>query len=123
MPQTKIDNREILQDFLKVFSGQPKTEELMDRLITDETLKATVRQFESAFSGYEVTPLLTIAEDDWLACRMNFKTIHSGEFAGIAPTGRSVSSDFAVFYRFENKRISEHHLHPDIQDLIRQLTA
>jgi len=123
MLQTKIDNKQVLQDYLKAFSGQSKSEELMDRFISDESLKAHIREFEAAFAGYEVNPLLIIAEGDWLACRMTTKAVHSGEFAGIPPTGRSVSSDFAIFYRFENGRIVEHHLYPDIQGLISQLTA
>jgi predicted ester cyclase len=123
MSITAIDNRQVLRDYLREFSGRPKTEEMMERLISDESLKTHIRQFEAAFSAYEVIPLLIVAEGDWLACRMTFKGVHTGEFAGIPSTGRAVSSDFAIFYRFENGRIVDHRLHPDIQDLVRQLTA
>lgn len=123
MSVAAIDSKQRVKDYLKALSGQPKTESLLDHYVSDPGLKEHIRQAEAAFPSYEVIPLHLVAEGDMVACRLTFQGVQEGEFAGIPPTGRSVSSDFMVFYQVEDARITAHWIQLDIHDIVRQLTA
>ena len=45
-----------------------------------------------------------------------------GEFAGIPPTGKHVSSDLMIFYRVRDGLIVEHWLQMDMKDIVEQLS-
>lgn len=123
MSLTAIENKQLIKDYLRAMSGQPKTEELVDQYVSDASLKEHIAQAEAAFPCYELVVQQMIAEGDWIACRATFRGVHREKFAGVHPTGRHISSDFMVFYRVEDGRIVQHWMHLDIQDIIRQLTA
>jgi predicted ester cyclase len=46
-------------------------------------------------------------EAPWLAAHLTDTGTHRGEFYGVAPTGRSVTTDEFAFYRIEDDRIVE----------------
>ena len=123
MTLTATDTRQLFKDYVQAMAGQPKTEALLDRYITDPSLKEHIRQCEAAFPSYQVTVNQMVVDGDVVACRMTFTGVHKGEFAGVPPTGRTASSDFMIFYRFEDGRIAQHWIQIDLQDIVRQLTA
>ena len=118
-----IDNKQLIKDYFQALSGQLKTEELVNQYVSDPALKEHIGQAEAAFPAYEVVLQQMVAEGDWVACRAGFRGVHKGEFAGIPPTGRTVGSDFMIFYRIEDGRIVQHWMQLDVQDILRQLTA
>jgi len=122
MSTVAVDNKQFISDYLQALSGLPKTKELLDRYISDPTLKQHIQQAEAAFPAYEVTPHQMVAEDDMVAVRCAFRGVHQGDFAGIAPTGREVSSSFMIFYRVSDGSIVEHWLQLDVKDILDQLT-
>ena len=58
---------------------------------TRDDLKRHVRELRTAFPDLHVTMTDIVAEGDRVAGRINARGTHLGEWAGIAPTGESVS--------------------------------
>lgn len=122
MISVAIDSRRLIQEYFNALSGQPKTEKLMDRYVSDPGLKEHIRVAESAFPEYELIPILLVADGDLVAARCTFRGVHKGEFAGIQPTGKRVSAELMIFYRIREGRIAEHWMQMDTRVLIEQLT-
>jgi len=121
MNSLAIDSRQLVQEYFNALSGQPKTEGLVERYVADSGLKEHIRVAEAAFPRYELIPHLIVAESDLVASRCTFRGVHKGEFAGIPPTGKCVSTDFMIFYRVREGKIAEHWMQLDTHDLLEQL--
>jgi predicted ester cyclase len=68
-----------------------------------EALRAVVR----GFPDYRWELRQLVIEAPWIAARLADTGTHRGSFAGIAPTGRSVSAREFAFYRIDAGRIAE----------------
>jgi predicted ester cyclase len=123
MDTVAVDNKQLIREYLDALSGHPKTEELLERFISDPALKEHIRQAEAAFPEYEVLPVQMVAEGDTVALRCTFRGIHKGDFAGIAPTGKQAAIDFMIFYRLSDGMIVEHWMQLDFRAVMDQLTA
>ena len=123
MSTMAIESKQMIQDYFQALSGKPITEELLDRFITDESLKEHIRQAQAGFPGYQIVPEQIVAEGDLVAVRGTIHAVHKGVFAGIEPTGRKVSFGLMIFYRISDGRIAEHWLLMDVPALMAQLTA
>jgi len=121
MSTVAISSKQAVKEYLHALSGQPKTTELLDRYISDPKLKEHISQAEAAFPEYEVVPNEMIAEGDLVAARCTFRGVHRGDFAGIPPTGKHVSSDFMIFYRVSDGIIAEHWMQMDVKAVVDQL--
>lgn len=62
-----------------------------------------------------------VAEGDLVAARCTLRGVHKGDFGGIPPTGKTVSTDFMIFYRVSNGLIAGHWIQVDMKDLADQL--
>ena len=62
-----------------------------------------------------------LAEGDKVVVRSNFRGIHRGPFAGIEPTGKSVSVGLIIIYAIANGRIVDHWMQFDLFGLLQQL--
>ena len=123
MTLSSAENKQLIGRYLQALSGQTKTPELIARFVSDSGLAAHIQQVEDAFPGYELIADDLIAERDMVALRGKFSGIHRGPFAGIEPTGRSVSAPLMIVYRIEGGRIAEHWLQFDAAGLAQQLTT
>jgi steroid delta-isomerase-like uncharacterized protein len=123
MSTVAIDNKRLIKDYFQALSGQPKTEELLDRFISDSTLKEHIHQAEAAFPGYEVFAHQMVAEGDIVAVRCTMRGVHKGDFGGIPATGKTLSTDFMIFYRVSDGLIAEHWIQMDMKDMADQLLA
>ena len=72
-----------------------------------EEAKQSSADFLSAFSDFRVTCDDVFAEGDRVALRYTTRATHTGEFAGVAPTGRRVSFSGIAIYRCHEGRIAE----------------
>jgi hypothetical protein len=122
MSSLTIQSRQFIEDYLHALSGQPKTDELLARFVSDPSLVEHIRQVEAAFPAYELIPQQLIADQDLVAMRGTFRGVHQGAFAGIEPTRKAVSADLMIFYRVNDGRIQEHWLQMNMTDLVAQLT-
>ena len=77
----------------------------------------------SAFSDLAMTEEDVIEAGDTLVIRSVITAAHTGEFLGIAPTGRKVSYDAVDMYRVADGRIVWRFLICDWKGVVDQLTA
>jgi predicted ester cyclase len=114
--------KQLIQDYLNALNGHPKPGELLDQYLNDPGLKEHILQAEASFPAYELIAHQIIAEDDLVAVCATFRGVHKGEFAGIKPTGKRVSSDLMIIYRVSDGLIVEHWLIMDVKDVVEQLS-
>ncbi|MEU1463083.1 ester cyclase [Streptomyces sp. NPDC005727] len=85
--------------------------------------KESVRLRRAAFAGLTVEVGLQVAEGPWVASWYTTRGSHVGEFAGVAPTGRLISSEGIQLWRVENGLVVEDRNVFDVQRVLRQLRA
>ena len=98
-----VESKELMAQYFRDLSGKPKTEELLDRYISDPVLKEHIREFEVAFPKYTIEAQEMVSEGDLVAVRGTVGGTHTGVFAGIPPTGRQLKLDLMLFYRITDR--------------------
>jgi predicted ester cyclase len=123
MNAVAIDSKHLIEEYFELLGGNAKTEELIDRYVTDPALKEHILQCESAFPNYELISNQFIAEGDTVAFRGKMRGTHQGPFAGVEATGKQVDVDVMLFYRVEGAKIVKFWMVFDAASLMRQLAA
>src|SRR5438067_1114329 len=118
-----IETKTLITDYLRILSGRPKTPELVRQYVDDEHLAQHIADCEAAFPSYAIVVEDLLAEGGKVVVRGTFEGIHRGPFAGIEPTGRSVSAGLIVIYAVANGRIVDHWMQFDLFGLVRQLQS
>jgi hypothetical protein len=118
---TISENKQLIASYISALSGQPKTPELAARFVSDPLLLEHIREVEAAFPAYELIAEETIAERDLVVVRGTFRGVHRATFAGVGPSGKSVSAGLTIVYRIDGGRIAEHWLQFDLFGLLEQL--
>ena len=77
--------------------------------------------FVNAFPDSHVTVDEMIAEGDLVATKKTMTGTHTGEFNGIAPTGKRVEIQYVDFLRLRDGQIVEHWLSMDQLSFMQQL--
>lgn len=116
-------NKTFVHEYFRAFSGQPKTADLIERFVADPALAEHIAAIEAAFPRYELDLQDMVAEADRVAVRAQFRGTHTGPFAGIDPTGATVTAGLIIIYRIEEGRVAEHWMQFDRMDLMAQLHA
>lgn len=116
-------NKEIVKRFNKevIENGNVEVfEELMDEHFinhsapkgADNGKQGMIHTFNSvlrpAMPDIQVTILQQVAEDDLVTTRKNISGTHTGDFLGIAPSGRRISIDVIDIVRLKNGKYVEH---------------
>ncbi|MFE3824893.1 ester cyclase [Streptomyces sp. NPDC059092] len=83
--------------------------------------KRSVRARRAAFAGLTVDVGLQVAEGPWVASWYTTRGTHVGEFAGVAPTGRVISSEGIQLWRVENGLVVEDRNVFDVRRVLAQL--
>ena len=86
-----------------------------------EGLKIFISVFHAAFPDGHLSIDQMIAEGDTVATRLTFRGTHTGEFQGIAPTGKKVTIPALDMARFDNGKLVEHWGGPNQMSLLQQL--
>jgi len=113
----------LITDYLRTLSGQPKPLELVRRYVADERLARHIAEIEAAFPSYEIIIEDLLAEGDKVVVRGEFQGVHRAPFAGIEPTGKSVSAGLIVIYAIASGRIVDHWMQFDLFTLLQQLQS
>jgi predicted ester cyclase len=93
---------------------------------TEERIVEGVRR--GCFAYFEAFPDLhlsideLIAEDDGVFCRSTMTGTHDGEYKGIPPTGRHISSESAEVFRVVDGKFVGYWCLSNVAGLTRQLT-
>jgi predicted ester cyclase len=86
-----------------------------------EGWKEFSRPFVSGFSERRLAVEDLVAEGDEVVARMTFSGRHTGEFFGVAPTGRRVRFTGIVWFRIAEGKIVKHWGEFDALGLMQQL--
>jgi steroid delta-isomerase-like uncharacterized protein len=86
-----------------------------------EEFLSYVRLIRSALSDYECLIEDLVSDGDRSFAKMLFRGIHTGQFFGVAPTGREVSWAGAALFCFRDGRIWNIWVLGDVDGLKRQL--
>ncbi|HYY88102.1 MAG TPA: ester cyclase [Chloroflexota bacterium] len=104
----------VAPDFRADFIGMP--------LMTDrEAWKGMAQGFLGAFSDFRLVPEHGLYDGEWVAGHWTWSGTHTGELAGIPPTGRPVQVRGMGMYRILDGRIVEEHVIEDMMALLVQL--
>lgn len=77
----------------------------------------------TAFAGLTVEIRLQVAEGPWVATWFVTRARHVGEFAGLAPTGRAVTSEGVQLWRVRDGLVVEDHNVFDLWRVVSQLRS
>ncbi len=83
--------------------------------------KMFLQSFANAFPDARFTINDMVAEGDRVVTKKTFSATHTGEFAGIAPTGNRVELTYVDILRLRDGRIVEHWLSMDQLTFMQQL--
>lgn len=107
--------------------------ELLPELVTNEyadrslpsgvTPRMAIESFRGGFPDAEVRIDSQVEEGDRVITRWTVHASHSGDFFGIAPTGRTIEMEGFSEYRFEGDRMAEGWVTYDQLNLMQQLGA
>jgi predicted ester cyclase len=79
------------------------------------------RPFQAAFSDKVCIDEARIAEGEWMAAFGRQEATHSGEFMGIAPTGKRVEIRYMDFWKVVDGKIADNWVMVDFPHVMRQL--
>nr|WP_232962750.1 ester cyclase [Paracoccus tegillarcae] len=75
----------------------------------------------AAFSDREYKTERFVCEGDWASCFGHIEATHSGEFMGIAATGKRVKIPYMDFWKVEDGRIRDNWVSVDFASVLAQL--
>ncbi len=78
-----------------------------------DTFKETFSEAREGFPDLAIAVEDVMAEGDRVTARVTMRGTHSGEFQGIAPTGRQVEVRAIDMFRIQDGKIVEHWGHAD----------
>jgi len=79
------------------------------------------RPFQKAFSDKVCIDEARLAEGEWMAAFGRQEATHSGEFMGIAPTGKRVEIRYMDFWKVEDGKIVSNWVMVDFPHVMKQL--
>ena len=86
-----------------------------------EGVKTVFTMYHNAFSAIQATIDDMIAEDDKVVSFMTVRATHTGEFAGIPPTGKQVDVQVIDMFRVAGGQVREHWGISDRLTMLQQL--
>jgi len=86
-----------------------------------DAMKAYYANYLTGFSDIEFSINDIFGQGNKLVKYWTFKGTHTGDFFGIAPTGRAVALEGVTLVRFEGGRVAEEHDFFDNYDFLQQL--
>lgn len=115
------ENRKFFLEYHRAMGAGPKTEDLIRQYVSDEKLVQHILYFNQVFPDYKGVIEEIIAEQDRVFVRLRVQGLHQGEIGGIPPTLRQIDTPFAVCYKIENRKITDHWMIADQMELMEQL--
>ena len=79
------------------------------------------RPFQDAFTDKICIDEARIAQGEWCAAFGRQEAVHSGEFMGIAPTGKRVEIRYMDFWKVEDGKITDNYVMVDFPHVMAQL--
>ena len=118
-------NKAVVRDYYeRVINGRDL--DAVDQFFADERLVEGVRR--GCFSYFNAFPDLhasleeLIAEGDKVFLRTTITGTHDGDYKGLEPTGRHISTDCAEVFRIADGKVAGYWCLTNVAGLMRQLT-
>jgi hypothetical protein len=117
-------NKEFILEYCNAMSGNPKTEELIDRYVSqsDPELKGHIILFEAGIPCYDFIVEDIIAEGNKVMVRFVAKGKHEGHLFGYEASGNMVKIDGIIEYEINDGMITNHWMQADSVGLIEQIS-
>ena len=128
------ENKNIVRQYQEIYNANQLdrlTEVLSEDLLTPNIMPGIPAGLEGAkiahlimlagFPDYETIIEDMIAEQDKVAARIKMTGTHTGEFMGIAATGKRITFTGMYMVRIANRKIVEHWGEEDSVSLLQQL--
>lgn len=91
--------------------------------MTREQFEGMLRMIADAFSNGRHIFDGQVAEGDWVATRMTWTALHTGDFNGVPASNRPVRIATSVYDRFKDGKIVEHNALFDSMTMMMQIGA
>jgi predicted ester cyclase len=121
---TEQNKARVREYYERVLNGRDL--DAVDRFFADERMVEGVRRgcfaYFNAFPDLHISVDELIAEGDKVFVRTTMTGTHDGEYKGIDPTGRHVSTDCAEVYRIVDDKFVGYWCLTNVAGLMRQLT-
>lgn len=75
----------------------------------------------AAFTDREYKTEQFVAQGEWASCFGHIEATHSGEFMGVAPTGKRVKIPYMDFWKVQDGRIVDNWVSVDFPQVLAQL--
>jgi steroid delta-isomerase-like uncharacterized protein len=132
---TVDENKATYRRFIQTIFNEARFEELPSFLADDYAIKDAppgsapgaagirdvVTMFRTGFPDMVITLDEVIGEGEYVASRSTLRGTHTGEFLGVAPTGRSVAVTSLTMIRFRDGELVESWVKNDVASLMAQL--
>jgi len=86
-----------------------------------EPFKAVITEFRTSFPDLHFTVEEMIAEGDKVAYRWTARGTHQGEYAGIAPTGKTITATGITIIRIVDGKVVEDRFESNVPSIREQL--
>ena len=129
-------NKEVVLRFMRLMDGRPSDLDVLDEVLVPDLrlqlgavhldrnqTKEFIRAVYAAFPDYTHTPEEILSVGDRIVLRTTNRATHSGDFQGIAATGRHISFGQIAIYRMDDGKIAEIWEEADLLGLMQQLGA
>jgi steroid delta-isomerase-like uncharacterized protein len=131
----QVDNKAVLRRFYQEFWSEGR-QEVIDELLSDDYVDhqplpgfppgksgfaALLKMWRTGFPDMREEVQDLIAEGDKVVGRFTMSGTHTGEFLGLAPTGRQVSMTGIDVVRIQDGQIIEFWYAEQLHDLMQQL--
>jgi predicted ester cyclase len=115
LPGSEAIDKWMTPDFTMRANGGPP--------INLEVYRGAVAQMNQGFSGltHEIHDL--VADGDRVAVTVTVRGTHTGEYNGLAPTGKSIAFEEAIFWQLRDGKIASQVVIVDAAGVLQQLTA
>lgn len=117
---TTEQSRKIIQEYIAAICKE-KSEETIDKYVSDPHLKGHIIIFETGLPGYQFISKDMIAEGNKVSVRFLAEGMHKGELFGQSPSGRKVKVEGIIIYELENNKIVKHWMQADSIALMQQI--
>lgn len=74
-----------------------------------------------AFTDRDYITRAWVAQGEWVSCFGSIEATHSGEFMGIAATGKRVTIPYTDFWQILDRKIADNWVNVDFPHVLRQL--
>jgi predicted ester cyclase len=132
---TAAENKQRYADYIQAIFNEARFDELDGFLAPEYAIKdappgsaegaagirEVVTMFRTGFPDMVITLDEVIGEGDWVASKSTLRGTQTGEFFGVAPTGRPVSVSSLTMVRFRDGKLLESWVKNDVAAMMRQL--